>query len=86
MTPYQRKLARHALGLRKGQILSYRNRYTSYPGNADHEPWLDLVRQGLAGHAAPDFFYLTYAGALLALDKGEALDVEDFPELKVVKP
>lgn len=84
MTPYQRGLARHALGLRKGQKVSYRNRFTSYPGNKDHAPWLNLVSQGLAGHEAPNFFYLTYNGALLALDKGEKLDVEDFPE--AVKP
>lgn len=85
MTPYQRGLARHALGLRKGQRVSYRNRYFANPGSKDVEAWLELVSRGLAEHDTPNFFYLTYSGALLALDKGEKLDVEDFPEAKVAQ-
>lgn len=84
MTPEQRKLARHALGLdnpnAKGR--SYRNRY--YAGRG-HEAWgtlHEMVGQGwmnLVDVGGRSMFWLTMVGAKLALDPGETLDPEDFP-------
>jgi hypothetical protein len=84
MTPEQRELARHALGLPNKQKKSYRNRYVC----EESDPvWSEFVRLGWATMrpaASVPFggcaiFYLTKAGAELALDKGEKLDPEDFP-------
>lgn len=86
VTPEQRKIARHALGLdnpdAKGK--SYRNRYYASRG---HSAWTDLHVMVGAGwmnledepQSRDTLFYLTTAGALLALDLGEKLDREDFP-------
>jgi hypothetical protein len=84
MTPEQRKLARHALGLPNKYRRSYRNRYFAAPGSAAASAWADLVARGAAAREGGDkpniFFYLTHSGALAALDPGERLDPEDFPE------
>jgi hypothetical protein len=46
--------------------------------------WLGMRARGLAEiepqpWSLCDFFYLTHAGALAALEEGETLDEEDFP-------
>lgn len=84
MTPEQRELARHALGLPNRNRKSYRNRYVC---EESHPVWSEFVKRGWATMRAADtvpfggcaIFYLTEAGARLALDKGEKLDAEDFP-------
>lgn len=87
MTPEQKELARHALGLPNKAKKSYRNRYVC----AEDEPnWSAMVEQGLATMRAASTlpfggnacFYLTLAGAKAALDDGEKLCDEDFPEAK----
>lgn len=78
MTPEQKKLARHALGLdnsaAKGR--SYRNRYFSHAGNPE---WVAMVEAGEATVNGP-WFHLTRSGAEAALNPREKLDPEDFPE------
>lgn len=84
MTPTQKKLARHALGLTnpKANGETYRNRFICTPADNYYE-WRILEEAGLATRkpfAAGDIvFMLTRAGAELALDPGESLDPEDFP-------
>lgn len=86
LTPHQRELARHALGLPNKKNLSYRNYFC---GSNDDPHWNGLVDAGLAtkrSHAAllhidDVFFYLTAAGALAVLNPGEKLCPEDFPSL-----
>lgn len=77
LTPEQRKLARHALGLdnpnAKGR--SYRNRYVT--AVQFHPDWEAMMGDGFAERFG-DTYYLTKAGALLALDPGESVDPEDF--------
>ena len=88
LTDEQRELARHALGLGNDRKQSYRNRFVTGPGGADHPAWLDMVQRGLAkqrmGSTLPfggdDLFWLTKQGATLALSAGETLDPEDFPD------
>ena len=85
MTAEQREQARHALGLDGTRKKSYRNRYVIHE---DNPVWSDMVAKGWAtmrpastvpfGGCA--IFYLTRTGALLALNKGEKLCPEDFPE------
>lgn len=87
MTPEQRDLARHALGLPNGRNRSYRNRFVTGPECEDHAPWIAMVKSYLARgvknrriYGGMDYFWLTPAGAALALDPGETLCQEDFPE------
>lgn len=87
MTPAQRELARHALGLTNGRRKSYRNHFVADPGSDDHEHWNALEKAGLARVqrrvdwiGGCDCFWLTREGAVLALNDGESLDDEDFPE------
>lgn len=83
MTPEQKQMARHALGLPNDKKRSYRNRYVVSRDNAD---WKALVSGGFAhilttGFVAPTaLFYLTKRGAEEALENGESLDPEDFAE------
>jgi hypothetical protein len=87
MTPRQKELARHALGLPNNQRTSYRNRFVAGPGHSDYADWMAMVEAGLAtrrdGKRIPfggsDLFYLTEEGARLALEGRERLDREDFP-------
>ena len=76
MTPAQKKLARHALGLDEPMARgrSYRNRYFT---GAPHDDWQAMVAAGLAKVSCS--YTLTPAGAKAALDKSETLDPEDFP-------
>lgn len=84
MTPKQMRMARHALGLPNGNMRSYRNRYVTAIGTSFESEWDDLVKRGMAergsDHGASVGYCLTYEGARAALDPGEALDLEDFPE------
>ena len=86
MTPTQRKLARHALGLPNKQRRSYRNHFVTGPGSVDYREWHTMVAMGDATRRAgsaltggDDLFRLTRAGAESALEPGERLDAEDFP-------
>lgn len=83
MTPEQRNLARHALGLTR-QKTSYRNHFVTGPGTQDHAEWVAMVAAGEAvvyETGLDDVFHLTLDGARLALAPGETLCGEDFPEL-----
>lgn len=87
MTPEQRKLARHALGLPNGANRSYRNSFTCGIAGKESKVLAAMVSVGLASlcgpqsaHSSYHTFSLTRAGALLALDEGESLNPEDFPE------
>lgn len=83
MTPSQRKMARHALGLDGRRKRSYRNRYVAALGGDIEDQWNDLCRRGLAERGTTGWafvgFCLTDDGAREALDPGEILDPEDFP-------
>lgn len=76
MSPEQKRLARHALGLDepKARGRSYRNRYLTH---GLHEDWQAMVAAGLAKVSC--HYSLTPTGAKAALDDGETLDPEDFP-------
>lgn len=81
MSPEQRKLARHALGLPNERKKSYRNRFIASGGNP---VWDAMVTVGDAcevrsGGSRSVTYYLTKAGAMAALDPKEKLDSEDFP-------
>lgn len=87
MTPRHKKLARHALGLDGKLKQTYRNRFFAGPGHNDFDAWQEMVAEGLAKFRKPDpgyrpdyAFWLTRAGATAALNKGERLCPEDFPE------
>lgn len=86
MTPQQRLLARHALGLPNRSRRSYRNRYLVPAGHPAHAEWSQMVDAGdaevlppkLGSRSSNDCFVLTRLGAEEALDRGETLDAEDF--------
>lgn len=85
MTPAQRELARHALGLPNDRRRSYRNRYFTPANGEVAEQWRAMVAAGEAEGGKPAgkisslFFCLTRKGAELALDARECLCPEDFP-------
>lgn len=86
LTPEQRDLARHALGLPNRRCTSYRNRFVTGPGSLDFSAWEAMVAFGAAKHrpgtiltGGNDLFWLTRDGAEAALERGERLDPEDFP-------
>jgi hypothetical protein len=84
LTPRERELARHALGLDGRRKRSYRNRYFIDATTPTGLAWLAMVARGLAEieprpKSLCDLFYLTRAGARAALETGETLDREDFP-------
>ena len=82
LSPEERYLARHALGLdnRPGGR-SYRNRYFVCGRSGVWKIWNGLVERALADCSEDGkCFSLTRAGAELALEAGESLDPEDFPE------
>lgn len=86
LTPPERRLARHALGLDNPDARgkSYRNRYFAGAGTHEYCAWLVLVNKGYAEEhttqGALHHFSLTIDGARLALKTGERLCPEDFPE------
>lgn len=93
MTPTQIELARHALGLTNGRMVSYRNRYVIGAGAAEHGDWLAMVEFGFATrrdgaklpYGGDDLFNLTEAGTQAALLVGETLCGEDFPPYEIKK-
>lgn len=82
MTPRQRRLARHALGLPNSRRLSYRNRFFPLL-SADKANWDKMCQGGLANaHKTADgttWFSLTFVGANHACEPNETLCREDFP-------
>ena len=87
LKPAHRDLARHALGLPNKRSRSYRNHFVTGEGSTDYAPWIEMVAAGLAKRwkgnemtGGDDLFRLTKTGAIQALNKGEHLDPEDFPE------
>lgn len=78
----QRELARNALGLPNESDRSYRNRYLT--SGATAAEWQAMVAAGLAEDGGPEgsrrWFHLTRTGAEAALENGERLCPEDFPE------
>lgn len=85
LTPRERELARHALGLPNEKRRSYRNRYYVGADTPTGRQWCELVARDLAILVrAPkvlcDHFHLTRAGAEAVLEAGETLDEEDFPK------
>jgi hypothetical protein len=81
-TPRQRELARHALGLTDGNRRSYRNRFYAPPKSENWWEWSALVDRGLAVFDPGDrmdLFTLTRTAAETVLERGESLDLEDFP-------
>lgn len=85
MTPAQRELARHALGLPNATGHSYRNRYFAAAQGEASQQWRAMIEAGEAEGGKPArrqsslFFRLTRKGAELAIDRGEWLSFEDFP-------
>lgn len=86
MTPRQIELARHALGLRPGCLVSYRNRFLAGPGHPDYADWQAMVAAGQAKRLESEYlppgdvlFLLTRAGAEAALLPGDVLNSEDWP-------
>ncbi len=87
MTPEQKALARHAIGLPNKRKMTYRNHFVTGEGSLDHPAWMQMVSDGNAWRrngspltGGDDLFGLTRAGAELALNKGERLCLEDFPK------
>lgn len=88
LTAEQKKLARHALGLDNPDARgkSYRNRYFAPIIGNETTEWHRMKDAGYAGImsgpkgvSTGPMFYLTEAGARLALNNGESLCAEDFP-------
>jgi len=83
LTPEQRDLARHALGLPNSKRKSYRNRFFTGRGGPHHLDWSAMVSAGDAERGedgrSTRCFHLTRQGAEAALNAGESLDREDFP-------
>lgn len=87
MTPRQRDLARHALGLDGARKAAYRNHFVAGSGHDDYEDWEEMVRAGLAVMRDPrpasfggdDLFWLTMEAGYLACDPGESIAGVLFP-------
>lgn len=86
MTPNQIELARHALGLDGRRSVSFRNHFVAGSGHLNYAEWIAMVTAGYAKRQSggltaggSDCFWLTRAGAELALRQGESLCREDFP-------
>lgn len=86
MSDRQIELARHALGLRPGRLVSHRNHFCAGPGHDDFEEWEAMVAGGFAVMRASKvlppgdvLFHLTRAGAEQALKPGDVLDPDDWP-------
>lgn len=85
MTARQIELARHALGLRKGTLVSYRNAFVATPESPDFAEWIAMMhaghaeRRGILPTSGWWVFKLTRAGAERALLPGDVLDPEDWP-------
>jgi hypothetical protein len=92
MTPMQRELARHALGLPNKKRRTYRNHFCIGVGGTNYEEWQDLVANGLAvarsssACGGDDFFHLTLAGARMVLNPNEHISREDAKLMRQVVP
>ena len=82
LSKFQRRLARHALGLPNRQNTAYRNHYVTGL-SPEYDAWMAMVGYGFAKTkvgteltGGEQLFWLTYEGALAALDAGEGLDRE----------
>ena len=88
MTPEQKKLARHALGLPNKQRTSYRNHFCAGKGHLDYEQWIamvearDAVRVTGPNWGGDDMFFLTWKGALQARESNEHISREDAAEMR----
>ena len=82
MTPDQKKLARHALGLPNKSKRSYRNYFMAGVGTDNFETWKTMEAEGYAEQSSREekVFWLTRDGAKAALEGKERLCPEDFPE------
>jgi len=88
-TDAEKRIARAALGL-DGRKMSYRNRYVAHQDGDQHKTLMGMVRMGCAERGTPGSFgfvgfCLTAKGAVMALEAGETLDPEDFPEAAFVR-
>lgn len=77
MTPEQRRLARHALGLDNSKTV-YRNRFVAAWKSPDDEQWAELCKAGFAvrtyrGGRDECTYALTLDGALTAMERSEIL-------------
>lgn len=87
MTPRQREMARHALGLPNPRGRSYRNRYVAaYMPGPVIDDWDAMVKAGDAERMSTIYsggvrYWLTEQGARKALNDGETLCPEDFPKI-----
>ena len=86
LSPAQKKLARHAMGLGNGSRRTYRNHFVAGPGHDAFDEWQAMVRIGAARcqnggqlSGGDMVFWLTRAGGEAALEEGETLKREDFP-------
>ncbi len=86
MTPRQRELARHALGLDGVRKAAYRNHFVAGPGHDDYDDWVAMVTVGLAvkktslpGYGGDDLFWLKAEAGYLACDPGETVTGVLFP-------
>lgn len=88
MTPSQKELARHALGLPNSKNVSYRNRFCAGPGHPAWENWQNMVAEGYAVRqdgplwGGDSMFHLTLKGALLAREAKEHLSREETAEMR----
>lgn len=89
MTPRQRELARQVLRLPNATRTGRGTNFFAGPGHDSIADWLAMTGEGLATKQGPIsklggglIFRLTLAGARAALDPGERLDPEDFPEAR----
>lgn len=88
MTPKQRELARHALGMGRSKR-SYRNHFVTSLDTEDFMEWMKMAKEGYAvGRTSVMLpvggmsFNLTQEGAEKALNDDEELCPEDFPKWK----
>jgi hypothetical protein len=84
MSPDHLALARHALGLPNTRGRSYRNRFFASKGSLNWDDLHDMVALGLMNAedvGEQTHFWLTRLGAEEALQAGETLDTEDFPDV-----
>lgn len=92
MTPKQRTLARHALGLPNKKKTAYRNHFCINSDSPDYSEWESLVSKKMAVKAcvregwSGDFFYLTLSGAKNALWGDEHLSREVTKEARKLSP
>lgn len=83
LTPKQRDLIRHAIGLSAHSKITYRNHFVIGPGSEDYGVWMELVSKGLAKRAdgsaisgGMDVFWATREAALAVRRPDEHLDRE----------